>query len=541
MNVDEVLKYEATKGLKESNKQRQDADQYDEQQKKKVKMSAGGSLEHLSDKEKLEVLKILENDTETENFDESSLKKLLNQFEKRFTKNQEMRIKFSENPEKFMDSEIELNDTIQEMHVISTRPEFYPTIVELNTIQYLLNLMSHENIDICASVVGLIQELTDLESSIESLENIKILVDLLCEQQIFQLLVSNLERFDEKNKDESEAVHNALAIVENIIELKPNLNLDDSKQGLLQWLLKRIKIKRVFDNNKLYAVEILAILVQNSDENRKILGDLDGIDILLQQIAYYKRHNPGSADEYEYMENLFDCLCSCLMLGTNRIKFLKGEGLQLMRLILREQKNARNSALKVLSYAMNNLDGKENCEAFVDMTGLGILFPLFMKPASSNKKNNSNNNEEHIVAIIASLLKNCNDSNKQRVMNKFVENDFEKIDRLLELYFQYLEQVENIEESNEEDSDDETEFYMKKLDNGLYALHSIVYIILDISANGIQPIKTRVLKLLNLRNSPKSKLISIIKEYEDNLGDEESSSSSINEEKERIKQLIEKF
>jgi hypothetical protein len=29
------------------------------------------------------------------------------------------------------------------------------------------------------SVVGLIQELTDLESSIESLENIKILVDLL--------------------------------------------------------------------------------------------------------------------------------------------------------------------------------------------------------------------------------------------------------------------------------------------------------------------------------------------------------------------------
>jgi beta-catenin-like protein 1 len=51
-----------------------------------------------------------------------------------------------------------------------------------------------------------------------------------------------LERFDEKNKDEAEAVHNSLAIVENIIELKPNLNLDSSKQGLLQWLLKRIKV-----------------------------------------------------------------------------------------------------------------------------------------------------------------------------------------------------------------------------------------------------------------------------------------------------------
>ena len=35
------------------------------------------------------------------------------------------------------------------------------------------------------------------------------------------------------------------------------------------------------------------------------------------------------------MENLFNCLCSCLMTGQNRSKFLKGEGLQLMNLMLR--------------------------------------------------------------------------------------------------------------------------------------------------------------------------------------------------------------
>ena len=43
------------------------------------------------------------------------------------------------------------------------------------------------------------------------------MIDVLCDQQIFSLLVANLERFDEKNKDEADAVHNALAIVENII------------------------------------------------------------------------------------------------------------------------------------------------------------------------------------------------------------------------------------------------------------------------------------------------------------------------------------
>ena len=48
--------------------------------------------------------------------------------------------------------------------------------------------------------------------------------------------------------------------------------------------------------------------------------------------------------------------------------------------------------------------------------------------------------------------------------------------------------------------------------------------------------------MLNLRNEPKSKLIGIIKEYENNLGDVDSKSSALNqEERERIKELIEKF
>jgi len=50
---------------------------------------------------------------------------------------------------------------------------------------------------------------------------------------------------------------------------------------LFQWLLKRIKIKGSFDNNKLYCAELLSILVQNQDENRKLLCDLDGIEICI--------------------------------------------------------------------------------------------------------------------------------------------------------------------------------------------------------------------------------------------------------------------
>jgi beta-catenin-like protein 1 len=524
----------------------------------------------------LDVLRVLENDSTTsasaaDNFTESSLKKMLNQLEKRVNKNQEMRIKFSDQPDKFMDSEMELNDIINEMHICSTRQDLYPIILQTNnTINLLIQLLNHENIDIAVACISLLQELTDIDSSPESFENIKLLIDSLTSgNEIFSVLESNLQRLDEKNsKDEAEAVHNIMAIIENIIEVEPTISLNtDSKAGILKWLLKRIRVKQPagsisFDENKLYAGELLSILVQNQEENSRLLGDeFNGIDVLLQQLAFYKKHDPASADEYEYMENIFNCLCSCLMLSENRSKFLKSEGLQLMRLILREQKNARTSALKVLTYAMNNLNGKESCEAFVEMLGLGVLFPLFMKPvitgsaslstmsAAKRKKleKESLNNEEHIVSIIASLLKNCSGFSKQRVLMKFVENDYEKTDRIMELFLKYLEEVQRVDklieaerkrsqnnkDSDEDDDDDddekENEYYMKRLEGGLFALQSIVYIILDISqtpitliddnnknsnestSNETIKIKKRILKHLKMRNISNDVLIKIIK------------------------------
>lgn len=64
-----------------------------------------------------------------------------------------------------------------------------------------------------------------------------------------------------------------------------------AKQGFMQWILKRLKLKVPFDGNKLYATEILSILLQNTPENRKLLGELDGIDVLLQQLAVSCMYN----------------------------------------------------------------------------------------------------------------------------------------------------------------------------------------------------------------------------------------------------------
>jgi beta-catenin-like protein 1 len=71
--------------------------------------------------------------------------------------------------------------------------------------------------DIAASIINLLQELTDVDSINESVEGATQLIDALCDQQVISLLVSNLERFDETKKDEADGVYNALGKYQEII------------------------------------------------------------------------------------------------------------------------------------------------------------------------------------------------------------------------------------------------------------------------------------------------------------------------------------
>jgi beta-catenin-like protein 1 len=43
------------------------------------------------------------------------------------------------------------------------------------------------------------------------------------------------------------------------------------------------------------------------------------------------------------------------------------------------------------------------------------------------------------------MLRNCRGPQRQRLLSKFTENDHEKVDRLLELHFKYLEKVEEVD------------------------------------------------------------------------------------------------
>lgn len=112
-------------------------------------------------------------------------------------------------------------------------------------------------------------------------------------------------------------------------------------------------------------------------------------------------------------------------------------------------------------------------------------------------------------------MRNCKGNQKQRLLSKFVENDFEKVDRLIELHLKYLEKVElldrqideqkrtrqNIDSDDEEDEDEAN--YLNRLSGGLFTLQLIDFIILEISVTSTSSdaIKQRILQILNLRGA----------------------------------------
>merc|ERR1719334_274678 len=528
-----------------------------EEEARQTKIAASGGM---SSEERDKINKIVEEgaDVESVTLDETGVKKILLGFEKKVSKNQEMRIKFPDQPDKFMMSEMELHDGLRELQNVSTVPHMYPIMVELNCVSTLLGLLSHDNTDIAVAAIDVIQELTDVDTMNESDEGAEALLQALFDNQVCSLLVTNLDRLDENVKEESDGVHNTLAIIENIVELKPEICKDVAEAGFMNWLIKKLKVKVPFDENKLYASEILSILLQTEPENRKLFGELDAIDILLQQLAYYKRHDPGQSEEIEMMENLFDCLCSLLLETDNRDRFLRGEGLQLMNLMLREKKKSRAGALKVLSHALTGAEGIDNCLKFIDILGLRTLFPLFMKTPKRSKRAgvSAEEHEDHVISILASLFKNVTSTNnglkqRERLLAKWTENDHEKVDRLMEVHDKYLAKVEESDKAidrevrmmakdPEQEPLTDEEIYLKRLDGGLFCLQQIDYIILEICSCGASTVKQRVLQILNLRGGSLKTVRDVVREYAGNLG-EEGEDHDKRSEQDYLLNLVNKF
>jgi beta-catenin-like protein 1 len=89
------------------------------------------------------------------------VKRMILKFEKAINKNQELRMRYSDDPTKFMESEADLDEEIKHLLVLTQAPHLYSELVQLNSVPSLMSLLSHENTDITIDAIDLIGELLD--------------------------------------------------------------------------------------------------------------------------------------------------------------------------------------------------------------------------------------------------------------------------------------------------------------------------------------------------------------------------------------------
>lgn len=74
-----------------------------------------------------------------------------------------MRTRYADEPQKFMESELDLDEEVKKLMAIAGSPELYPDFVRTSTVETLLTLLTHQNTDIVADVIGVFEDLTDAD------------------------------------------------------------------------------------------------------------------------------------------------------------------------------------------------------------------------------------------------------------------------------------------------------------------------------------------------------------------------------------------
>ncbi|KXT16541.1 hypothetical protein AC579_6270 [Pseudocercospora musae] len=438
-----------------------------------------------------------------EKIDSAWLRRLANTFEKKVSKNAELRAKFESDPAKFMRSEADLDVEIKSWSLLTEHPELYPEFAESRSVASLVGLLAHENTDIAIGAIEIISELLDEDVEAEQ-EQWDMLVSALLDADLMDLLMSNLARLDEENESDRSGVYYSLSVMESLAGQQAIAEKIGTEK-VLMWLCNRIKAReRPVGQNKQYAAEVLQVLLQPSSLLRKRLAiDIDGVDLFLQLLAAYRKQDPQKdTSEEEYVENLFDALTCVVDEAEGKTKFVEAEGVELMLIMLKEgTKNIAQRALRVLDHATNGqgLASSQVCEKIVEAAGLKTAFSMFMKSKDTA-------NTEHLVCIFSALLRLLPGESAARIrtLAKFTEKRHEKVTRLLQLRSEYARRLATVDKeikveqktlSNDEIDEREAEWFSRRLDGGLFCLQMADVILAWLVAEDAE-VRTKVSKEL---------------------------------------------
>jgi beta-catenin-like protein 1 len=281
----------------------------------------------------------------------------------------------SKDPNTYMDSELQLYEQLRGLQALAAAdPRLYTHLAPL--IETLLQLLGHDNTDVCAAVMAVLVEWIDPEVLSETGNDVSSSSSAAMRQlgttvlrDGWDTMVDNLLRFERDMSEESEdetlrGMENTLSLMENLLELDTVLaptgglltlldaagDAGPSVAGfmvrnvtIVSWLLTRIQDDTVAEPQRARCLELLSVLSQNEDVFEVVPNwaslpalpetvstadpdepppkkkakttstePLDGIEVLIQVIGRYRKQQPANEVQVEMLENACIAMSSCV-------------------------------------------------------------------------------------------------------------------------------------------------------------------------------------------------------------------------------------
>ena len=431
--------------------------------------------------------------------DANVVKSLLSNLDRCITRNENDRLKHEGNPAQYVDSEVELHASIQELHSLAASPQFFPVMADHAKGRILgrfIQLLSHANATIAAGLLTLLAEMSEVNENVP--KDVPYILDFvreLLQRNVLDLVIDACNTFEWKQEpssdlvsfddDTEKGVAAALQLLENIMDIYKN-DLEEagghdglsqksiahgdaiknSVMGLMDTLSMMLRKVGGFHFLKLHASEDLSSLLSLDVEAGKSVASRvsekkekvkEILDRLLQSQAGYRKKVPASAEEEEFYLNLTLCISTfCKDEDVCKTTLVDLQGIDLQLLILKEYKSSvcAQGALQVLRYASSG-DAQAVGVAAVEGGALKHAWPFLMGSRELNLKGPERDTIlEHAVIFSSNLVNSLHSCTQAdicyRLAAKFKEGGSKKLRRVCALFARYHSRVRQAELELEE-------------------------------------------------------------------------------------------
>ncbi|KNC50714.1 nuclear protein NAP [Thecamonas trahens ATCC 50062] len=367
--------------------------------------------------------------------DATSLPGVLAAVESAAQKNAIDRAEAAGRPELFLESEMALVASLERLGTISTNAQLFPLAVLRGIATLLPPLLAHDNTDVANVVVRIVEEIADpdgVSGKGDAAATLSLISALVNKGQLLPLVVNHLARLAAEPgvvrgmpkdvstppgrtpdaEDAAESAYRCMAVLDHLIGWQPLVagalaSVTPLVEVLGNWLRPRRAV--AFDENKMYAAELLAVVAASAADPTvaaaNAAGD-DWLDGILVSLADYRAAAPGSldAEEEEYVHNCLDALCSLLMASVElNARFVALEGVELLAALVAGKGVARPAALKLLDFALTGSPAAAS--SLVASGSLGMLFGALL----STKAERAPEREAKAKAKVKSALAGASD------------------------------------------------------------------------------------------------------------------------------------